>query len=202
MDSDIWPERSMMDRVFQKLLAGAAVAALLFTAGCGDKKTDTADRGTKPAVTEQKEAKQEAVKKEAVRPVPKSPLYEYALFLDDVDKVPPMTDEILGEFKRQAQGVPLAPKDEKLGTEGKFVFNSAVAKGADIYTYQFVGKLPGHHARSFIVDGKTVEEQHSYHITMTADAKTRKMDSVRVYQYDVSPESPKGQIKNIYEKKF
>ena len=81
-----------MNKITKGLLAGAVVVSLFATMGCGggDKKKED----PKPApTTTQKQDKAPEVKQTKVKPVPKSSMYRYALHLDDVNKLPPMTDE-------------------------------------------------------------------------------------------------------------
>ena len=195
-----------MNKVLKGLLAGTMAAALLVTVGCGgdDKKKDPAP-STKQTTTAQKQDKAPEVKKAKVKPVPKSSLYRYGVHLDDEEKVPPMTDEIIKTFEKYAKEAKLAPQDAKTGTEGIFVFNSSpVSKGAQIYTYRWSGKRPGHHASKFKNDkGKEINEQHWTHIDMTADAKTKKLRSVRVAEYDVTAATgEKGKLTEIHKETF
>ncbi|MBR4908901.1 MAG: hypothetical protein IKZ43_07825 [Acidaminococcaceae bacterium] len=196
-----------MNKALKGLLAGMMAAALLVTVGCGggDKKKDPAPApSTKQTTTTQKQDKAPEVKKK-VKPVPKSTLYKYALHLDDVEKLPPMTDEVIKTFEKYAKEAKLAPQDAKTGTEGIFVFNSSpVSKGAQVYTYRWSGKRPGHHASKFKNDkGKEINEQHWTHIDMTADAKTQKLRSVRVVEYDVTAATgEKGKLTEIHKETF
>ena len=196
-----------MNKALKGLLAGMMAAALLVTVGCGggDKKKDPAPApSTKQTTTTQKQDKAPEVKKK-VKPVPKSTLYKYALHLDDVEKLPPMTDEIIKTFEKYAKEAKLAPQDAKTGTEGIFVFNSSpVSKGAQVYTYRWSGKRPGHHASKFKNEkGKEINEQHWTHIDMTADAKTQKLRSVRVVEYDVTAATgEKGKLTELHKETF
>ena len=195
-----------MNKVLKGLLAGTMAAALLVTVGCGggDKKKDPAPSAPKQTTTTQKQDKAPEVKKK-VKPVPKSTLYKYALHLDDVEKLPPMTDEVIKTFEKYAKEAKLAPQDAKTGTEGIFVFNSSpVSKGAQVYTYRWSGKRPGHHASKFKNDkGKEINEQHWTHIDMTADAKTQKLRSVRVVEYDVTAATgEKGKLTELHKETF
>lgn len=195
-----------MNKALKGLLAGTMAAALLVTVGCGggDKKKDPAP-STNQTTTTQKQDKAPEVKKAKVKPVPKSSLYRYAVHLDDVEKLPPMTDEVIKTFEKYAKEAKLAPQDAKTGTEGIFVFNSSpVSTGAQIYTYRWSGKRPGHHASKFKNDkGKEINEQHWTHIDMTADAKTQKLRSVRVVEYDVTAATgEKGKLTEIHKETF
>ena len=195
-----------MNKALKGLLAGTMAAALLVTVGCGggDKKKDPAP-STNQTTTTQKQDKAPEVKKAKVKPVPKSSLYRYAVHLDDVEKLPPMTDEVIKTFEKYAKEAKLAPQDAKTGTEGIFVFNSSpVSKGAQVYTYRWSGKRPGHHASKFKNDkGKEINEQHWTHIDMTADAKTQKLRSVRVVEYDVTAATgEKGKLPEIHKETF
>ena len=195
-----------MNKVWKGLLAGTMAAALLVTAGCGgdDKKKDPAP-GNKQTTTTQKQDKAPEVKKAKAKPVPKSSLYKYALHLDDVEKLPPMTDEVIKTVEKYAKEAKLAPQDAKTGTEGIFVFNSSPqSKGAQVYTYRWSGKRPGHHASKFKNDkGKEINEQHWTHIDMTADAKTQKLRSVRVVEYDVTAATgEKGKLTELHKETF
>lgn len=194
-----------MNKVTKGLLAGAMIVSLLATVGCGgdDKKKEAPKPAT--TTTTQKQDKAPEVKKAKVKPVPKSSLYRYAVHLDDVEKLPPMTDEVIKTFEKYAKEAKLAPQDAKTGTEGIFVFNSSpVSKGAQIYTYRWSGKRPGHHASKFKNDkGKEINEQHWTHIDMTADAKTQKLRSVRVVEYDVTAATgEKGKLTEIHKETF
>lgn len=196
-----------MYKALKGLLAGTMAAALLVTVGCGggDKKKDPAPSTTKQTTTTQKQDKAPEVKKAKVKPVPKSSLYRYAVHLDDVEKLPPMTDEVIKTFEKYAKEAKLAPQDAKTGTEGIFVFNSSpVSKGAQVYTYRWSGKRPGHHASKFKNDkGKEINEQHWTHIDMTADAKTQKLRSVRVVEYDVTAATgEKGKLTELHKETF
>ena len=145
------------------------------------------------------------VKKQVEKPVPKSSLYKYAVHLNDVEKLPPMTDEVIKTFEKYAKEAKLAPQDPKTGTEGIFVFNTAPQKkGAQVYTYRFSGKRPGHHASKFKNEkGKEINEQHWTHIDMTADGKTEKLRNVRVIEYDVTEATgEKGKLTEIHKEVF
>ena len=101
-----------MNKITKGLLAGAVVVSLFATMGCGggDKKKED----PKPATTTtQKQDKAPEVKQAKVKPVPKSSMYRYALHLDDVNKLPPMTDEVIKEFEKQAKPIKIAEKDPK-----------------------------------------------------------------------------------------
>ena len=167
-------------KFLKRLVAGAVVISLFATAGCSeDENKKDSPPATKTTTTQHTNTTVPAPK--IVKPVPKSSLYEYALHLNDENKIPPMTDEVIAEFEKHAKGVKLAPKDTKAGTPGKFVFNERVQqKGASFYSYRFSGKLPGHHASTFTENGKTYDEQHYYHIDMRVDGKTEKLTFVNV----------------------
>ena len=126
-----------MNKITKGLLAGAVVVSLFATMGCGggDKKKED----PKPATTTtQKQDKAPEVKQAKVKPVPKSSMYRYALHLDDVNKLPPMTDEVIKEFEKQAKPIKIAEKDPKKHRAGIWTFNSAPQrKGAQVYTYRW-----------------------------------------------------------------
>lgn len=116
-----------MNKITKGLLAGAVVVSLFATMGCGggDKKKED----PKPATTTtQKQDKAPEVKQTKVKPVPKSSMYRYALHLDDVNKLPPMTDEVIKEFEKQAKPIKIAEKDPKKHRSGTWTFNSAPQK--------------------------------------------------------------------------
>ena len=194
-----------MNKVTKGLLTGAMIVSLLATVGCGgdDKKKEA----PKPATntTTQKQDKAPEVKQAKVRPVPKSNLYRYAVHLDDVNKLPPMTDEVIAEFEKQAKPIKIAEKDPKKGRNGIWTFNSSPQKkGAQVYTYRWTAELDGHHDSQFENDkGKKINEQHFAHIDMTTDGKTEKLRSVRVIKYHVTKETgEKGKLEEIYKQTF
>lgn len=193
-----------MNKLTKGLLAGAVVVSLFATLGCGgdDKKKDA----PKPAATTttQKQEKAPEVKQAKVKPVPKSPLYRYALHLDDENKIPPMTPEIIAEFEKQAKPIKIADKDPKKGRNGIWTFNSNKTAGAQINTYRWTAELDGHHDSTFENDkGKKINEQHFCHIDMTTDAKDNKIKSVRVHKYHVTKETgEKGKLEEIYKQTY
>ena len=193
-----------MKKAMKGLMAGSLIVALLATMGCGgdDKKKAPAPKNeTKQTVTKQDKAPE--VKKEVVRPVPKSKLYRYALHLNDVEKLPPMTDEIIAEFEKHAKTIKIAPEDKKKGRNGIWTFNSSPQKkGAQVYTYRWTAELDGHHD-STNDKGKKINEQHFAHIEMSADGKTEKLRNVRVIKYHVTKETgEKGKLEEIYKQTF
>ena len=124
-----------MNKITKGLLAGAVVVSLFATMGCGggDKKKEEPKPAT--TTTTQKQDKAPEVKQAKVKPVPKSSMYRYALHLDDVNKLPPMTDEVIKEFEKQAKPIKIAEKDPKKHRAGIWTFNSAPQrKGAQVYT--------------------------------------------------------------------
>ena len=194
-----------MNKVTKGLLAGAMIVSLLATVGCGgdDKKKEAPKPAT--TTTTQKQDKAPEVKQAKVRPVPKSNLYRYAVHLDDVNKLPPMTDEVIAEFEKQAKPIKIAEKDPKKGRNGIWTFNSSPQKkGAQVYTYRWTAELDGHHDSQFENDhGKKINEQHFAHIDMTTDGKTEKLRSVRVIKYHVTKETgEKGKLEEIYKQTF
>jgi glucose/arabinose dehydrogenase len=195
-----------MKKAMKGLMAGSLIVALLATMGCGgdDKKKAPAPKNeTKQTATKQDKAPE--VKKEVVRPVPKSKLYRYALHLNDVEKLPPMTDEIIAEFEKHAKTIKNAPEDKKKGRNGIWTFNSSPQKkGAQVYTYRWTAELDGHHDSEFTNDkGKKINEQHFAHIEMSADGKTEKLRNVRVIKYHVTKETgEKGKLEEIYKQTF
>ena len=191
-----------MNKVTKGLLAGAMIVSLLATVGCGgdDKKKEAPKPAT--TTTTQKQDKAPEVKQAKVRPVPKSNLYRYAVHLDDVNKLPPMTDEVIAEFEKQAKPIKIAEKDPKKGRNGIWTFNSSPQKkGAQVYTYRWTAELDGHHDSQFENDkGKKINEQHFAHIDMTTDGKTEKLRSVRVIKYHVTKGTgEKGKLEEIYK---
>ena len=195
-----------MKKAMKGLMAGSLIVALLATMGCGgdDKKKAPAPKNeTKQTATKQDKAPE--VKKEVVRPVPKSKLYRYALHLNDVEKLPPMTDEIIAEFEKHAKTIKIAPEDKKKGRNGIWTFNSSPQKkGAQVYTYRWTAELDGHHDSEFTNDkGKKINEQHFAHIEMSADGKTEKLRNVRVIKYHVTKETgEKGKLEEIHKQTF
>lgn len=177
------------------------ILASLAAMGCGgdepQKPAEKPAEKPKQEVKIGKEANKEAGKEEKdtkvaikVKPVPKSPMYIYALHLDDEKKLPPMTDEVIKEFEKQAKDVKFAPKDVAKGCKGIWVFNSSRTPGAQIHTYRWTAEMPGHHNSTFTNDkGKTINEQHFCHIDMTVDAETNKIKNVRKTLYDVTKET-------------
>lgn len=194
------------------------IASSLFISGCTEKKDNVTETNTAVETqTEQvKEADnteatetEEAVKevKKVVKPVAKSSLYEYALHLDDEDKVPPMTDEVIKAFEKCAQKVKIAPKDLAKDCHGIWIFNSPPQSrdsSAQIWVYHFIAEMPGHHATEFENSkGKKTNEQHYAHIEMTADKKTDKLRNVRVYTYDLTKEmDTKGNTTEVFKESF
>ena len=194
-----------MNKVTKGLLTGAMIVSLLATVGCGgdDKKKEAPKPAT--TTTTQKQDKAPEVKQAKVRPVPKSKLYRYAVHLDDVNKLPPMTDEVIAEFEKQAKPIKIAEKDPKKGRNGIWTFNSSPQKkGAQVYTYRWTAELDGHHDSEFTNEkGKKINEQHFAHIDMTTDGKTEKLRSVRVIKYHVTKETgEKGKLEEIYKQTF
>ncbi len=202
-----------MNKVVKGLLAGAMIVSLLATVGCGgdDKKKDAPKPSTTTTTQKQDKApevkkdKAPEVKKAKVKPVPKSKLYRYALHLDDVSELPPMTDEVIAEFEKQAKPIKIAEKDPKKGRKGIWTFNSSPQKkGAQVYTYRWTAELDGHHDSQFENDkGKKINEQHFAHIDMTTDGKTEKLRSVRVIKYHVTKETgEKGKLEELYKQTY
>ena len=196
-----------MKKAMKGLMVGSLIAALLVTMGCGgdDKKKAPAPKNETKQTTAAKKDKAPEVKKEVVRPVPKSKLYKYAVHLNDVEKLPPMTDEIIAEFEKQAKTIQIAPEDMKKGRHGIWIFNSSPQKkGAQVYTYRWTAELDGHHDSEFTNDkGKKINEQHFAHIDMTADGKTEKLRNVSVTKYHVTKETgEKGKLEQIYKQTF
>ncbi len=194
-----------MNKITKGLLAGAVVVSLFATMGCGggDKKKEDPKPAT--TTTTQKQDKAPEVKQAKVKPVPKSSMYRYALHLDDVNKLPPMTDEVVKEFEKQAKPIKIAEKDPKKHRAGIWTFNSAPQrKGAQVYTYRWTAELDGHHDSQFENDkGKKINEQHFAHIEMTTDGKTEKLRSVRVVKYHVTKETgEKGKLEELYKQTF
>ena len=125
--------------------------------------------------------------------------------LDDVNKLPPMTDEVIKEFEKQAKPIKIAEKDPKKHRGGIWTFNTAPQrKGAQVYTYRWTAELDGHHDSQFENDkGKKINEQHFAHIDMTTDGKTEKLRSVRVVKYHVTKETgEKGKLEELYKQTF
>ena len=149
----------------------------------------------------------EAVEKKVVKPVAKSPLYEYAIHLDDEADLPPMTDEVIKAFEKCAKKVKIASKDPSKDCRGIWIFNSSPQSrdsSAQIWTYEFIAEMPGHHATTFENSkGKKTNEQHIAHIEMTADKKTDKLRNVRLYVYDLTKEmDTKGNTTEIFKESF
>ena len=140
------------------LAALMALGVCAFAAGCGDDKKPAEKPAAKPAAT----AKPAPAAK--VKPVPKSPLYRYAVHLDDESKVMPMTPEVIAEFEKQAKKFQLPPADKKAGIEGIWIFASNMTKGAQFNWYRWSAKLDKHHASKWEENGKKVDEQHYAHI--------------------------------------
>ena len=94
------------------LVLGILASFAVLGCGGGDKKP-----AEKPATKTEApvEKKEEAKPVAKVKPTPKSPLYKYALHVDDEKKVPPMTDEIIAEFEKHAKPIKIAAKDDKKG---------------------------------------------------------------------------------------
>ena len=193
-----------MNKVTKGLLAGAMVVSLLAAMGCGgDDKKKEAPKPAAAATAKQEKAPE--VKQQKVRPVPKSKMYKYAVHLDDVNKLPPMTDAVIAEFEKHAKTIKIAPEDMKKNRHGIWVFNSSPQKkGAQVYTYRFTAELDGHHDSQFENDkGKKINEQHFAHIDMTTDGKTEKLRSVRVVKYHVTKATgEKGKLEEIYKQTF
>ena len=194
-----------MNKITKGLLAGAVVVSLFATMGCGggDKKKEDPKPAT--TTTTQKQDKAPEAKPAKVKPVPKSSMYRYALHLDDVNKLPPMTDEVIKEFEKQAKPIKIAEKDPKKHRAGIWTFNSAPQrKGAQVYTYRWTAELDGHHDSQFENDkGKKINEQHFAHIDMTTDGKTEKLRSVRVVKYHVTKETgEKGKLEELYKQTY
>ena len=181
-----------MNKITKGLLAGAVVVSLFATMGCGggDKKKEEPKPAT--TTTTQKQDKAPEVKQTKVKPVPKSSMYRYALHLDDVNKLPPMTDEVIKEFEKQAKPIKIAEKDPKKHRAGI------------VYTYRWTAELDGHHDSEFTNDkGKKINEQHFAHIEMTTDGKTEKLRSVRVVKYHVTKETgEKGKLEELYKQTY
>ncbi len=197
-----------MNKMAKAFLTGAVVVSLLATLGCGgdDKKKEPAKNTTKQTTTTTtKQDKAPEVKKQAVRPVPKSKLYRYGVHLKDEAQLPPMTDEVIAEFEKQAKKVQIAPEDKKKNRNGIWVFKSSPqGPGRQVYTYRWTAELDGHHDSVFENDkGKKVSEQHFAHIDMTLSGKTQKLTSVRLSKYHVTKETgEKGKLEELYKQTF
>ena len=192
-----------MKKFLAFLMAFAVIGSVLAGCGGGDKKKEAPKPAT--TTTTQKQDKAPEVKQTKVKPVPKSSMYRYALHLDDVNKLPPMTDEVIKEFEKQAKPIKIAEKDPKKHRAGIWTFNSAPQrKGAQVYTYRWTAELDGHHDSQFENDkGKKINEQHFAHIEMTTDGKTEKLRSVRVVKYHVTKETgEKGKLEELYKQTY
>ena len=185
------------------LVLGVLASFAVFGCSGGDKKPVEKPATKTEAPVEKKEEDKKPVAK--VKPVPKSPLYKYALHLDDEKKLPPMTDEVIKNFEEQAKKIKVAPEDMKKGRHGIWVFNSSpVSAGAQVYTYRWTAELDGHHDSEFTNDkGKKINEQHYAHIDMTVMAKDNKLKKVRLFKYHVTKDiGEKGKTEEIFEKTF
>lgn len=184
-----------MNKLGKFLVLGGMVATLAFAAGCGDDKKPAANPApAKPAATAKPAAK--------VKPVPKSPLYRYAVHLDDESKVMPMTPEIIAEFEKQAKKIQLPPADKKAGIEGIWIFASNMTKGAQVNWYRWSAKLDKHHASKWEENGKKVDEQHYAHIDIRTNAKDNKITFVKLIKYDVTQQTTgKGKTTVLFEEK-
>lgn len=185
-----------MNKFAKLLVVSGMVAAMAFVAGCGDEKKP--EPAKKPATT----TAQKPAPKAKVKPVPKSPLYRYAVHLDDESAVMPMTPEIIAEFEKQAKKFQLPPADKKAGIEGIWVFGSNMSKGAQINWYRWSAKMDKHHATKWEENGKKVDEQHYVHIDITTTAKDNKITAVKVIKYDVTPQTTaKGKTTVLVDEK-
>ena len=200
-----------MKKSFRNTLLVLGILASLAALGCGGDEKKPADKPAEKPKQEVnigknagKEDKKDNVVEIKVKPVPKSPLYVYALHLDDEKKIPPMTDEVIKEFEAQAKDVKFAEKNPAKGCKGIWTFNSARTPGAQIHTYRWTAEMPGHHDSTFENDkGKKINEQHFCHIDMTVDAKTNKLLNVRKVIYDVTKETgEKGKLTELVNKKI
>ncbi|MBQ7528803.1 hypothetical protein IJT10_02720 [bacterium] len=210
-----------MKKNFFNVALALSIASSLFISGCTENKDKTPE--TQTAVETQTEQVKEEVKteaneteaveeekevvKEVVKPVAKSSLYKYALHLDDEAKLPPMTDEVIKKFEECAKKVKIAPEDMSKDCHGIWIFNSPPQSrdsSGQIWMYNFVAEMPGHHATSFENSkGKKTNEQHYAHIEMTADKKTDKLRSVRVYTYELTKEmDTKGNTTEVFRESF
>lgn len=181
------------------LLLGVVASLVALGCGGGDKKPTPEKPATKTEEPAKKAEAPQEVKK--VKPVPKSPLYKYALHLDDEKKIPPMTDEIVAEFEKQAKPIKIAQKDDKKGRKGCWTFNSNKVNGAQVNTYRWTAELDGHHDSTFENDkGKKINEQHFCHIDITTNAADNKIKSVRVHKYHVTKDTgEKGKSEELYK---
>ena len=206
-----------MKKSFFSVALSLAIASSLFISGCTDSKENnpepkndvsaTNEQAEETDITEVTETEPVEEEKQAVKPVAKSPLYEYAVHLDDEAELPPMTDEVIKAFEKCAKQVKIAPKDMSKGCHGVWVFNSSPQSrdsSAQIWLYHFVAEMPGHHATSFDNSkGKKTDEQHYAHIEMTADKKTDKLRNVRLYTYDLTKEmDTKGKTTELFKESF
>ena len=180
------------------LVLGILASFAVLGCGGGDKKP-----AEKPATKTEApvEKKEEAKPVAKVKPTPKSPLYKYALHVDDEKKVPPMTDEIIAEFEKHAKSIKIAAKDDKKGRHGIWTFSSTKTPGAQVNTYRWTAELDGHHDSVFTNDkGKKINEQHYCHIDIATNAADNKIKSVRVHKYHVTKDiGEKGKSEEIYK---
>ena len=189
---------------FVKIVAVVVgVLAVLAMAGCGGDDKKKKEEPPKPPVATTEKKEEPKVEKK-VKPVAKSPLYQYALHVDDEKKVPPMTPEIIAEFEKQAKPIKIAPKDAGKGRHGIWVFSSTKTPGAQVNTYRWTAELDGHHDTQFKNDkGKLINEQHYCHIDMTTNAKDNKLRTVKVHKYHVTKDiGEKGKSEEIYSKNY
>ena len=186
---------------FKSIALVLGILASISVLGCsssGDKKPAEKPVTKTEAPVEKKEEAKPVAK---VKPVPKSPMYKYALHLDDEKKIPPMTKEIVAEFEKQAKPIKIAPEDKKKGRHGIWIFSSSKNVGAQVNTYRWTAELDGHHDSEFVNDkGKKINEQHYCHIDITTDAKDNKIKSVKVHKYHVTKDiGEKGKSEEIYK---
>lgn len=186
---------------FRSIAIALGIVACVASLGCGAKQENKP--AGKPEVKTEEPAKKAEAPKEAkkVKPVAKSPMYQYAVHLDDESKIPPMTPEIVAEFEKQAKKVKIADKDMAKGRHGIWVFNSNKTPGAQVNTYRWTAELDGHHDSQFENEkGKKINEQHFCHIDMATSAKDNKIKSVKVFKYHVTKDTgEKGKREDIYD---
>ena len=192
-----------MKKIIKIAVVVASVLAVLALTGCGgDDKKKKEEPPKPPTVTTEKKEEPKAEAK--VKPVPKSPLYQYAVHVDDEKKVPPMTPEIIAEFEKQAKPVKIAAKDMKKGRHGTWVFSSTKTPDAQINTYRWTAELDGHHDSQFENSkGKKINEQHFCHIDIATNAKDNKIRTVKVMKYHVTKDTgEKGKTEELYNKNY
>ena len=122
-------------------------------------------------------------------PIPKSSLYKYSSYLDRSWKIPPMTDEIVKTFEREAKNIKIAEPNEKRKNRGYWDFVSFLKEDAEENEYLWLAELDGHLEKSFINErGEKTWEMHLARILLKTDKKTNKIKSMRVSEFHYTKE--------------